>query len=106
MFATTLACLRRDVPPIHYMMAVSGGRSIRCAPYTLFGTQACADAAVQALVGRKPCLLATHGMTALGADRTAALAMPVTVEGWVEQTGGAWQGRGGGWCEEGVCGCG
>src|SRR3546814_20819796 len=56
MFATTLACLRRDVPPIHYMMAVSGGRSLRCAPYTLFGTQACAAAAVHALeIGSASC---------------------------------------------------
>lgn len=85
MFATTLACLRRDVPPIHYTMAVSGGRSIRCAPYTLFGTQACADAAVQALVGSKACLLANHGMIALGRDLDDALAVAVTVEGLCEQ---------------------
>src|SRR4051812_2877690 len=28
MFATTLACLRRDVPSFHYMIAVAGGDSI------------------------------------------------------------------------------
>src|SRR3546814_10489533 len=33
MFATTLACLHRDIPAFHYMVAVAGGDSIRCAPY-------------------------------------------------------------------------
>ena len=38
-FATSLACLGADLPPFHYMIAVAGGRTIRCAPYALFGTQ-------------------------------------------------------------------
>ena len=33
MFATTLACLHREIPPFHYMVAVAGGDCIRCAPY-------------------------------------------------------------------------
>src|SRR5579872_7375008 len=28
MFCTTLACLQRDIPPFHYMVAVSGGDTI------------------------------------------------------------------------------
>ena len=43
-FCTALACLRRDIPPFHYMVAVAGGRDIRCAPYATFGSQALADA--------------------------------------------------------------
>ena len=39
MFATTLACLHKDIPPFHYMIAVTGADTIRCAPYALFGTQ-------------------------------------------------------------------
>ena len=38
-FATTLACLDRGIPAFHYMVAVAGGRDIRCAPYATFGTQ-------------------------------------------------------------------
>mgnify|MGYP003346429922 CR=1 FL=1 len=48
-FATTLACVRRDVPPFHYMIALVGGDSIRCAPYAQFGTQALSDLALEAL---------------------------------------------------------
>lgn len=84
-FATTMACLRRDIPPFHYMIAVAGGDSIRCAPYALFGTQALSDAALRALQDRKACLLANHGMIALGRDLQAALSVAVEVESLCEQ---------------------
>lgn len=85
MFATTMACLGADVPPFHYMMAVIGGDNLRCAPYALFGTQALSDEAVKALEGRKACLLAHHGMIAVGASLAQALAIAVEVENLCEQ---------------------
>lgn len=85
MFATTLACLRRDIPSFHYMIALAGGDSIRCAPYALFGSQALSDVAVAALHERKACLLANHGMIALGRDLDEALAVAVEVETLCEQ---------------------
>ncbi|MCX7627480.1 MAG: class II aldolase/adducin family protein [Methylophilaceae bacterium] len=85
MFATTLACLRRDIPPFHYMIALAGGDSIRCAPYATFGTQALSDAALTALANRNACLLANHGMIALGRDLDHALAVAVEVETLCEQ---------------------
>ncbi len=48
MFATTLACLHKEIPPFHYMIAVVGGDTIRCAPYALFGTKALSDVALEA----------------------------------------------------------
>lgn len=84
-FATTLACLRMEIPAFHYMIAVAGGNSIRCAPYATFGTQALSDRALAALAGRNACLLANHGMIALGADLDGALALAVEVESLCEQ---------------------
>lgn len=83
-FATSLACLGQDVPPFHYMIAVAGGRTIRCAAYALFGTQALSDQAVLALQARKACLLANHGMVALGCDLNEALALSIEVESLCE----------------------
>lgn len=80
MFAGTFACLRQEIPPIHYMIAVTGASHIRCAPYALFGTQQFSDAAVVALLGSKACLLANHGMVALGRDLGEALAITLEVE--------------------------
>jgi L-fuculose-phosphate aldolase len=84
-FATTLACLHLDVPSFHYMVAAAGGKDIRCAPYALFGTQALSDHALRALEGRRACLLANHGMIAVGADMDAAVALAVEVEALCEQ---------------------
>jgi len=79
-FSTTLACMQRGIPPFHYMIAVAGGKDIRCAPYATFGTQELSDYAVAALAGRRACLLANHGMIAIGASLEAALALAVEVE--------------------------
>ena len=84
-FATSIACLGRDVPPFHYMIAVAGGKDIRCAAYATFGTQQLSDHALCALAGRKACLLANHGMIAVGASLTAALALAIEVEALAEQ---------------------
>lgn len=84
-FATTLACLHREIPPFHYMIAVAGGDTIRCAPYALFGSQALSDAALSALQDRMACLLANHGMIAVGRDLDQALSVAVEVETLCEQ---------------------
>ena len=84
-FATSLACLGRDIPPFHYMIAVAGGKDIHCAAYATFGTQQLSDHALRALKDRKACLLANHGMIAVGASLTAALALAVEVEALAEQ---------------------
>ena len=84
-FATTMACLHKSIPPFHYMIAVTGADTIRCAPYALFGTQVLSDHALAALYHSKACLLANHGMIALGRDLEDALAMTVEVENLCEQ---------------------
>lgn len=80
MFATSLACLGRAIPAFHYMVAVAGGKDIRCAPYATFGTQKLSDHALRALDGRRACLLANHGMICLGDSLKSALALAVEVE--------------------------
>ncbi len=80
-FATALACLDREIPAFHYMVAVAGGDSIRCAPYATFGTQSLSDAALAALEGRRACLLSHHGILALGDRLQAALDLAVEVGG-------------------------
>jgi L-fuculose-phosphate aldolase len=85
MFATTLSCLQKDIPPFHYMIAMAGGDNIPCAPYALFGTQALSDGAIAALKDRKACLLANHGMIAIGRDLKQALAITQEVETLCEQ---------------------
>jgi L-fuculose-phosphate aldolase len=84
-FATTLACHGRGIPAFHYMVAIAGGRDIRCGPYATFGTQELSDSALAALAGRRACLLANHGMIAVDASLEAALTLAIEVEGLAEQ---------------------
>jgi L-fuculose-phosphate aldolase len=78
--ATALACLRKDIPPFHYMIALLGGDTIRCANYATFGTQELSDNVLLALKDRKACLLANHGMIAAGTDLAEAFRNTVEVE--------------------------
>ena len=85
MFATTLSTFRQDIPPFHYMIALAGGDTIRCAPYALFGSQDLSDGALAALQNRKACLLANHGMIAVGETLEKALYITQEVETLCEQ---------------------
>lgn len=79
-YAVSLACLRRDIPPFHYMIARFGGDSVRCARYATYGTQELSDAALEALEGRNACLLANHGVLVCARDLDEALALGVELE--------------------------
>lgn len=83
--STALACLREDLPPFHYMIALAGGDSVRCAPYALFGTDTLSQHAVAALVDRKACLLANHGMITLGRDLDEAMTIAIELESLCQQ---------------------
>jgi L-fuculose-phosphate aldolase len=78
--AVSLSCLRSDIPPFHYMVAAAGGKDIRCAGYASFGTQALSNFVLAALQDRRACLMANHGLVAVGASLAAALALAVEVE--------------------------
>lgn len=78
--ATALAVLGKTLPPFHYMIAIAGGVDVRCAPYATFGSQDLSDGAVAALADRRACLLAHHGMIALGRDLAQAMAVAIEIE--------------------------
>ncbi len=84
-FATSLACLRRDIPPFHYMIARFGGDTIRCADYATFGSQALSDNALVALRDRCACLLANHGLLVFGKTLAQLFALAVEFEALCEQ---------------------
>ena len=85
-FATTLACLGWEIPPVHYMLTTLGpdGR-IPLAPYTLYGTEELADYAANALGGSHyACLLRTHGTIAVGESAERAFSRTVVLEEMAE----------------------
>lgn len=82
--ATALACLRRELPSFHYMVAVAGGDSVRCTPYHLFGTEALSLAVADAMHDRDACLMANHGLVAAGATLAQAVKVALEIESLCE----------------------
>lgn len=80
LFCTTISTLRRPIPALHYMVVLAGSDEIPCAEYATFGSAELAIAAVRALGTGKACLLANHGMVALGETLDAALRLAAEVE--------------------------
>lgn len=79
-WATSLACLNRDIPSFHYMVAVAGGMNIPCVPYATFGTQELAHNIKAGVAERDACLIANHGQLALADSLPAALELAAEVE--------------------------
>ena len=90
-YATMLAIMGLAIPPVHYMIACAGGDTIRCAPYATFGTQQLSQHAVTALEDRSACLLAHHGMIAIGPSLASAMWLAVEVETLARQYHGCLQ---------------
>ncbi|MEM8916139.1 MAG: class II aldolase/adducin family protein [Pseudomonadota bacterium] len=84
-YATALAIAHKPIPPCHYMVTAFGGHDIRCAPYACYGTQALSEHAVAALEGRMGCLLANHGMIALGRSLEQAKGFATELEALARQ---------------------
>jgi L-fuculose-phosphate aldolase len=78
--AVAIACTRRPIPAFHYMVALAGGADVRCAEYATYGTDELARNTVAALAGRKACLLANHGLVAVGTGLASALSLAEGIE--------------------------
>jgi len=83
--ATSLAICGRDIPAVHYMIAAAGGARIRCAKYATFGTQALSQNVLDAMRGRNCCLMANHGMIAIGPDLERAIWLASELENLAHQ---------------------
>jgi L-fuculose-phosphate aldolase len=90
-YCTILAIMGLEIPPIHYMIAVAGGDSIRCSPYATYGTSELSQHALTALEGRFACLLGHHGMIAIGSSLAKAMWLAVEVETLARQYHGCLQ---------------
>ena len=79
-YATILACARKAIPAMHYMVAAAGGHGIPLADYARFGSRELSTANLRALEHSLACLLANHGQLAVGKDLAGALRLAELVE--------------------------
>ncbi|MGB9965525.1 class II aldolase/adducin family protein [Halobacterium sp. CBA1126] len=80
-WATTLAVLGEDLPPIHYMITAVG-RRVPVADYAPYGTDDLAELVVAEMeaADSKACILAHHGLVVTGEDLAAAVENTFVVE--------------------------
>ena len=90
-YCSTLSIMGLSIPAIHYMIAAAGGNDIPCAPYAQYGTDALSKHALTALVNRRACLLAHHGLIATGSTLEKAMWLAVEVEVLARQYHGCLQ---------------
>ncbi|MEM9439027.1 MAG: class II aldolase/adducin family protein [Pseudomonadota bacterium] len=84
-FCTVLAIAHKPIPACHYMVACFGGNDVRCGGYARYGTPELSRIAVEALKDRTACLLANHGMIAIGDTLDKALWTAVELETLAKQ---------------------
>lgn len=78
-YATTLSCLRWELPAVHYLVAFAGDK-VKCAQYATFGSEELARNAFEAMKDSKAVLLANHGLLAGGKDLPTAFAITEEIE--------------------------
>ena len=70
-YATTFACLNREIPAVHYLVGFAG-RKVPIAPYATFGSEKLAEN-INASIGKaNAVLLANHGLVSVGKTLTKA----------------------------------
>jgi L-fuculose-phosphate aldolase len=84
-YAAALSTLRKDIPPFHYMIGVTGGSTLRVSEYAEFGTQELSNMMLKAMEGRNSCLLANHGQICFGPNLEKALWLASEIEGLCHQ---------------------
>jgi L-fuculose-phosphate aldolase len=78
-FATTLACMHREIPPVHYLVGLAGPK-VPLAPYATFGTAELGRAITTTIGDNNAVLLANHGLVAVGESLSAAFNVAEEIE--------------------------
>ena len=78
-YATVLACLEWEIPPVHYLAGFSGHR-VPVAPYALFGSTELSKNIMDVIGNRNAVLLANHGLVTVGVDLAMACTCAEQIE--------------------------
>jgi L-fuculose-phosphate aldolase len=78
-YATTIACMNWELPAVHYLVGYSGNK-VPLAKYATFGTQELSDNILTAIGNYNACLMANHGIVAVGVNIATAFATAEELE--------------------------
>ena len=78
-YATTIACLKWELPAVHYLVGLSGNK-VPVAPYATYGSKELAENIVNSIGNYNACLMANHGLVTVGVNMAAAFATAEEIE--------------------------
>ena len=78
--ATAVSSHQKNIPAFHYMVAVAGGKDLKCSKYATFGTKQLSKNIIKALKHRSACLIANHGQVAFGNNLEKAFELAQEIE--------------------------
>ena len=84
-WSTVLACARRTIPAVHYMIAAFGGPEIPLADYATYGSPELSENVLKAMAGHSGCLKANHGMDVAGDNLGRAMWLANELEALAHQ---------------------
>ena len=79
-FSVICSCLYNVIPSFHYMIALTGGKEIKVAKYSLFGSQKLSNNIPTSMKGSKSCLISNHGQIAIGDSLSEAFELAQEIE--------------------------
>lgn len=79
LYATVLACLKKELPPIHYLVGLSG-KKVPVADYALFGTKELSNNILSVMEDYNAVLLANHGLVCMGKTPDQAYSIALNIE--------------------------
>ncbi len=79
-YSTALSTFRKDIPAFHYMVAMAGGNTVRCAKYATYGTRELSLNILQGLKDRDACLISNHGQVSTGSNLLDAFELAEEIE--------------------------
>lgn len=79
-YVSVVSSLGEELPPISYLIASAGTRTVPLARYETFGTKELGEAAVEAMGDCKAVMLANHGLIAGGDTLAQAFSLEQEIE--------------------------
>ncbi len=79
-YVSVVSSLGEELPPISYLIASAGTRTVPLARYETFGTKELGEAAVEAMGNCKAVMLANHGLIAGGDTLAQAFSLAQEIE--------------------------
>ena len=79
LYATAVACLGWELPPIHYLIGFAG-QKVPIAPYSTYGTEELSDNICSTIGESNAVLMANHGLVSVGTDLDEAFMTAEMVE--------------------------